>query len=74
MSREWPYKNIPVKPELFRVLEGIKADAEKDLGTNIVWTSFILAVFGDGVGTGLDIAVAKAIKNYRKKRGKTEEI
>lgn len=64
---------IPTKPDLFKDLQGIKKDVERDIGTKIDWNSFILGVLDGAAGTGLDIAIGKAIRKYRKeKKNKTK--
>lgn len=70
MKREWPYKNIPVKPELHRELKGLKTEVEKDIGVKFDWSSFILGILGGAAGTALGIAIGKAIKKYQEEKSR----
>ena len=74
MKKKWPYRNIPVKPELHQELQGLKSNVEKDIGVRFDWNSFILGLLGGAAGTALGIAIGKAIKKYQqeKKGGKNQ--
>ena len=67
---KWPYKNIPVKPEVYQELEGIKNEVQKEIGVKFDWSSFIWGVVIGGGVTALGVAIAKTIKKYQEERGK----
>ncbi|TET13249.1 hypothetical protein E3J84_00290 [Candidatus Aerophobetes bacterium] len=64
------YKTIPLRPETFNELKQIKGEAERKVGTNFDWNSFIIGLILGAGGTALSIAIAEAIKEWRKRREK----
>lgn len=65
---KWPYKNIPVKPEIYQELEGIRSEVEKDTGLKFNWSAFMLGILVGSGATVVGVAVAKALKKYQKKK------
>lgn len=69
-ERKWPYRNIPVKPEVYEELEGIKNEVQKEIGVKFDWSSFVWGVVIGGGATALALAIAKAIKKYQEEKKK----
>lgn len=68
MEKKWPYRNIPVKPELHQELEELKANVEKKVGVKFDWTSFLWGLLIGGGTTAVSIAIARAIKKYQEEK------
>lgn len=64
------YKTVPLKPETFTELKQIKNEAERRVGTNFDWNSFIIGLILGAGGTAVSIAIAEAIKEWRDRRKK----
>lgn len=62
------YNNLPLRPDFFKEVKGIKADAERELGTKFDWNSFVLGLLGGAIGTGLGIAIGKAVRKYQQQK------
>lgn len=69
-ERKWPYRNIPVKPELHQELEGLKAEVEKSIGVKFDWTAFLWGFLIGGGTTVAGIEIAKAVKKYQEEKKK----
>lgn len=64
----WDYKNIAVRPDLYKELAQVKNEAQKEVGVKFDWNAFIAGLLIGGGATAAGIAIAKAVKKYRKKR------
>ena len=67
------YRMIPTKPGLFKDLEQVKGEAEREVGAKINWNTFLLVLL---VGTGTTlagIAIGKAIERWRQKKKQQEK-
>lgn len=72
---KYDFRMIPAKLDLFKELEQVKSEAEREVGARIDWNAFLWgAIFGGLAGTAAGLAIAKAIKRSRerqeKKKGK----
>lgn len=68
MTYQYDYRMVPTKPELFKELEQVKGEAEREVGAKIDWNTFILVLL---VGTGstlAGIAIGRAIERWRQKK------
>lgn len=64
------YKTIPLRPKTFSELKQIKSEAERKVGTNFDWNSFIIGLILGAGGTAVSIAITEAIKEWRERRKK----
>jgi len=73
MTYQYDYRMVPTKPDLFKELEQVKGEAEREVGAKIDWNTFILVLL---VGTGstlAGIAIGRAIERWRQKKKEQEK-
>lgn len=70
---KYDYRMVPTKPELFKELEQVKGEAEREVGAKVDWNTFILVLLVGTSSTLAGIAIGRAIERWRQKKKEQEK-